>query len=144
MQAIRYLRLTCSPAAPAAQSRKKHKRAAAAAAAATSLAFHVSLLRYLFLFLLALLDESLRPGHAASEWPVSAPRWLSRLTRRFPQVNPFRRQVSPRSRYRAPRLEVSAETISAMVQLPITCRPENILYRTNDEHSDIVIADFGM
>ena len=25
-----------------------------------------------------------------------------------------------------------------------TCRPENILYRTNDSESDIVIADFGM
>lgn len=34
--------------------------------------------------------------------------------------------------------------ILALIVAFVPCRPENILYRTRDKDSDIVIADFGM
>ena len=40
--------------------------------------------------------------------------------------------------------EYLAHAIAGSCPYSIPCRPENILYRTPDEHSDIVIADFGM
>ena len=40
--------------------------------------------------------------------------------------------------------EYLARAIAGPCPYSIPYRPENILYRTPDEHSDIVIADFGM